>query len=210
MTRTYTDDQSSPSRLKKTMLTPFSEARSTKRDTMGNRRQRSRYLLFSFCQSAVLDSPGFARRRCRGADPPLPEPTLAHSWGRKELGCPAQCPPLLDNLRHEYRNMQNENTNCRPSKSLYRAIESHPKRSCRQHRSSSPHCNRQPPSTPAFASPRVRIKSAELWLTLGKADEALRGLEALPRTAWIDSSARKVRVAALRVLDGRTGAIVQE
>ncbi|MGD0904154.1 MAG: hypothetical protein ABR924_14540 [Terracidiphilus sp.] len=56
----------------------------------------------------------------------------------------------------------------------------------------------------------VRIKSAELWLMLGEADEALRGLEALPRTAWNHSSARKVRVAALRVLDGRTGAIVQE
>jgi len=56
----------------------------------------------------------------------------------------------------------------------------------------------------------IRIKSAEFWLILGEADEAMRELEALPGGAWNHPSAKKVRVAALRVLDERTGVIVEE
>ncbi len=55
----------------------------------------------------------------------------------------------------------------------------------------------------------LRIKSAEFWLILGEADEALRELEALPGRAWNHPSAKKVCVAALRVLDERTGQIVE-
>jgi hypothetical protein len=35
----------------------------------------------------------------------------------------------------------------------------------------------------------IRVKSAELWLILGEADEALRELEALPQSAWNHPSA---------------------
>ena len=55
----------------------------------------------------------------------------------------------------------------------------------------------------------VRIKSAEFWLMLGEADEALRELEALFSKSWNHPSAIKVRVAALRELDERTGQIVE-
>jgi hypothetical protein len=55
----------------------------------------------------------------------------------------------------------------------------------------------------------IRVKSAEYWLRLGEADEALRELEALPKHAWNHPAAVKVRVAALEVL-GETGAIVEE
>ena len=56
----------------------------------------------------------------------------------------------------------------------------------------------------------IRVRSAELWLMPGEADEALRELEALSKGAWNHPWAKQVRIAALRVLDGRTGAIVQE
>ena len=56
----------------------------------------------------------------------------------------------------------------------------------------------------------VRIKSAEYWLVLGEADEAVRELEALPSHSWNHPSALKVLVAAVEVLGERTGAIVQK
>ena len=56
----------------------------------------------------------------------------------------------------------------------------------------------------------LRVKSAEYWLMLGEADQALRELEALPKRAWNHPSAVKARVAALAVFGERTGAIVQE
>jgi hypothetical protein len=56
----------------------------------------------------------------------------------------------------------------------------------------------------------LRVKCAEYWMTLGEADQALRELEALPQCAWNHLWAVKVRVAALKILQERTGAIVQE
>jgi hypothetical protein len=44
---------------------------------------------------------------------------------------------------------------------------------------------------------------------LGEADEALRELEVLPGHAWNHPWAKTVRVAALRVLDERTGQVEQ-
>ena len=49
----------------------------------------------------------------------------------------------------------------------------------------------------------VRVKSAEYWLMLGEADQALRELETLPKCAWNHASAVKARVAALGVLGER-------
>jgi hypothetical protein len=49
----------------------------------------------------------------------------------------------------------------------------------------------------------VKIKSAELWLKLGEADEAVRELEALPSRSWNHLWAVRVRVAALQVLGER-------
>jgi hypothetical protein len=46
----------------------------------------------------------------------------------------------------------------------------------------------------------IQVKSAEYWLRLGEADEAVRELEHLPGRAWNHSSAVKLRVAALEVL----------
>jgi hypothetical protein len=56
---------------------------------------------------------------------------------------------------------------------------------------------------------QIRIKSAEFWLMLGEADEAMRELEPLPGRAWNHPSAKKVRVAALKILGERTGPIVE-
>ncbi len=56
----------------------------------------------------------------------------------------------------------------------------------------------------------LRVKSAEFWLMLGEADQALRELEALPKSAWNQPLAVKARVAALEVLGGRTSVNVQE
>jgi len=56
----------------------------------------------------------------------------------------------------------------------------------------------------------IQVKSAEYWLKLGKADEAVRALESLPQTASNHPSAIKVRIAALEVLRERTGEIVHE
>jgi hypothetical protein len=55
----------------------------------------------------------------------------------------------------------------------------------------------------------LRVKSAEYWLRLGEADQAIRELEDLPKTAWDHQAAVKVRVAALDALGQKTGAIVQ-
>jgi hypothetical protein len=46
----------------------------------------------------------------------------------------------------------------------------------------------------------LRVKSAEYWLKLGVADEALRELEALPENIWRGSRVLKLRVAALGML----------
>jgi hypothetical protein len=53
------------------------------------------------------------------------------------------------------------------------------------------------------------VKSAEYWLRLGEADQALRELEKLPQTAWNHPAVVKARVAALEALRQRTEAIVQ-
>jgi hypothetical protein len=58
-------------------------------------------------------------------------------------------------------------------------------------------------------SHQIRVKSAEYWLRLGEADEAVRELEALPSKSWNHPWAVRVRVAALEVLRERTGVIVQ-
>jgi hypothetical protein len=55
----------------------------------------------------------------------------------------------------------------------------------------------------------MRVASANYWLKLGEADEALRELEALPGRAWDDLAAVDVRVDAVRILDGRAGSIGQ-
>jgi hypothetical protein len=55
----------------------------------------------------------------------------------------------------------------------------------------------------------LRVKSAEYWLRLGEADQALRELEFLPKSAWNHPSAVKARVAALEALRRWTGAIAQ-
>ena len=49
----------------------------------------------------------------------------------------------------------------------------------------------------------VQVKSAEYWLELGEADQALRELEGLPTTSWNHGWATKARDAALAVLRGR-------
>jgi hypothetical protein len=56
----------------------------------------------------------------------------------------------------------------------------------------------------------LRVKSAELWLRLGEADEALRELEALPEKLWNHPSAVTTRLTALEALRQRTGTMVYE
>ena len=46
----------------------------------------------------------------------------------------------------------------------------------------------------------IRVASANYWLRLGEADEALKELEALPKAAWNHPSAVKARFAALATL----------
>ena len=72
--------------------------------------------------------------------------------------------------------------------------------------------HRQPTSTNGrlSLSHALRVKCAEYWLGLGAVDEALRELEALPKTAWNHQSAAKIRVAALEALQEWTAANVQE
>ncbi len=48
----------------------------------------------------------------------------------------------------------------------------------------------------------VLIKSAEYWLKLGEADQALRELEGLPQDTWNHPAALKARVAAIGALRG--------
>jgi len=51
----------------------------------------------------------------------------------------------------------------------------------------------------------LRVKSAEYWLEHGQPDEALRGLEKLPRKAWDHPWAVRVRVAAVEALREMNG-----
>jgi len=55
---------------------------------------------------------------------------------------------------------------------------------------------------PISLSHALRIKSAEYWLKLGEADQALRELEHLPKSGWNHPYAVKNRIAALGVLTG--------
>ena len=56
----------------------------------------------------------------------------------------------------------------------------------------------------------IRIKSAEFWLKLGEADQALRELESLSAVIWNDPSAVKIRVAAIGALRARNEITVEE
>ena len=56
----------------------------------------------------------------------------------------------------------------------------------------------------------VQIKAAEYWLKLGKADQALKQLEALPHDAWNHPWAAKARVAAVGALRESHEFAVQE
>ena len=56
----------------------------------------------------------------------------------------------------------------------------------------------------------LRVASANYWLKLGEADEALRELEALPRPAWNHPSAVAVKVDAVRILGESAGMIGAE
>jgi hypothetical protein len=56
----------------------------------------------------------------------------------------------------------------------------------------------------------LRIKSANFWLELGEADQALQELKALPSSAWSHPLAVKARMAVLRVARERNEATVQE
>jgi|ERR1039458_10366509 hypothetical protein len=67
-----------------------------------------------------------------------------------------------------------------------------------------------PASINGQLSHSLRIKSAEYWLKLEEADEAVRELEALPGRSWNHPLAVEVRVAAMEVLRERTGAIGQD
>ena len=51
----------------------------------------------------------------------------------------------------------------------------------------------------------LRVKRAEYWLEHGQPDEALRGLEKLPRKAWEHPWAVRVRDAAVKALREMSG-----
>jgi hypothetical protein len=55
----------------------------------------------------------------------------------------------------------------------------------------------------------IQVKSAEYWLQLGEADQALKELKALPATSWHHGWATKARDAATAVLRGRDEMSVQ-
>ena len=55
----------------------------------------------------------------------------------------------------------------------------------------------------------IQVKSAEYWLQLGEADQALKELKALPATSWHHGWATKARDAAPAVLRGRDEMSVQ-
>ena len=55
----------------------------------------------------------------------------------------------------------------------------------------------------------LQIKSAELWLKLGEADQALKELEALPSRSWTSGWALRTRIAALGALRERDEVTVQ-
>jgi len=56
----------------------------------------------------------------------------------------------------------------------------------------------------------LQIKSAEYWLKLGEADQALRELEALPSRSWKCGWALKTRIAAMGALRGRDEVAAQD
>ena len=49
----------------------------------------------------------------------------------------------------------------------------------------------------------IRVKTAEYWLKLGDADQALKELERLPRTTWTQPWVVRIRVAAVGTLRQR-------
>jgi hypothetical protein len=55
----------------------------------------------------------------------------------------------------------------------------------------------------------LQIKSAEFWLKLGEADQALRELKALPSRIWTHRWALKTRIAAIGALRERDEMKVQ-
>jgi hypothetical protein len=55
----------------------------------------------------------------------------------------------------------------------------------------------------------LQIKTAEYWLKLGEADQALKELEALPSRSWKCGWALRTRIAALGVLRGQDELNVQ-
>ena len=71
-----------------------------------------------------------------------------------------------------------------------------------------PHSTSVPSHLPLSHS--VRIKSAEYWLVLGEADEAVRELEALPSSTWNHPWAVRVRVAAVWGMQYKTRPIDRE
>jgi hypothetical protein len=74
-----------------------------------------------------------------------------------------------------------------------------------------PGCHQAIPSKDRLPlSHALRVRSAEYWLRLGDADQALRELEALPKSAWNHPSAVETRVAAVGALQEKTGAIARE
>ena len=55
----------------------------------------------------------------------------------------------------------------------------------------------------------LQIKTAEYWLKLGEADQALKELEKLPSRIWKCGWALKTRIAAMGALRARNTATVQ-
>ena len=58
------------------------------------------------------------------------------------------------------------------------------------------------PGQPSL-SHAIRVKTAEYWLKLGDADQALKELERLPRTTWTQPWVVRIRVAAVGTLRQR-------
>ena len=67
----------------------------------------------------------------------------------------------------------------------------------------------QPPTEVLPINDALQIKTAEYWLKLGEADEALRELEALPSRIWKCGWALKTRIAAMGALRERDEKTVQ-
>jgi hypothetical protein len=60
-----------------------------------------------------------------------------------------------------------------------------------------------PPDNPLSINEALQIKTAEYWLKLGEADQALRELEAPPSKSWKCGWALKIRIAAIGALRAR-------